>query len=67
MLVDQLSVRGVLIGELNKSVREYFQKKEIPCGTGKLVDVTLAGAQYHIMKEVISKLMNEPSTGALQL
>jgi len=67
MLVDQLSVRGVLIGELNKSVREYFQKKEIPCGTGKLVDVTLAGAQYHIMKEVISKLMNEPSTGALAI
>ena len=33
------------------------------CGSGKLVDVTLAGAQYDIMKKAITQLINDPETG----
>ncbi len=65
MLVDQLSIRGVELGGLSAQSRAFFQENNIPCGSGKLVDVTLAGAQYEIMKHVISQLINDPETGIL--
>ena len=51
MLVDQLSIRGVDLAGLSPASTIFFKDQQIPCGSGKLVDVTLAGAQYDIMKK----------------
>ncbi|MGB2098313.1 MAG: CoA-binding protein, partial [Candidatus Puniceispirillaceae bacterium] len=63
MLVDQLSIRGVDLAGLSPASKIFFKDQQIPCGSGKLVDVTLAGAQYDIMKKAITQLINDPETG----
>ena len=63
MLVDQLSIRGVDLAGLSPASKIFFKDHQIPCGSGKLVDVTLAGAQYDIMKKTITQLINDPETG----
>ena len=63
MLVDQLSIRGVNLAGLSPASKMFFNDQQIPCGSGKLVDVTLAGAQYDIMKKAITQLINDPETG----
>ena len=63
MLVDQLSIRGVNLAGLSPASKTFFNDQQIPCGSGKLVDVTLAGAQYDIMKKAITQLINDPETG----
>jgi acetate---CoA ligase (ADP-forming) len=65
MVVDQLSARGVTIAGASAATRAHFAKHKIPCGHGKLVDVTLAGARYEVMKEAVSTLINDPETGVL--
>ncbi len=63
MLVDQLSIRGVNLAGLSPASKMFFKDQQIPFGSGKLVDVTLAGAQYDIMKKAITQLINDPETG----
>jgi acyl-CoA synthetase (NDP forming) len=63
MLVDQLSICGVDLAGLSPASKMFFNDQQIPCGSGKLVDVTLAGAQYDIMKKAITQLINDPETG----
>ncbi|UUX51358.1 acetate--CoA ligase family protein [Nisaea acidiphila] len=65
MVVDQLSARGVEIAGASTSTKAHFAKQGIPSGHGKLVDVTLAGARYEIMKEAVSTLIRDPETGVL--
>ena len=65
MIVDQLSARGVVIAGASAATRAYFDKHNIPCGQGKLVDVTLAGARYEVMKRAVSTLIRDPDTGVL--
>ncbi|NBT40830.1 MAG: CoA-binding protein, partial [Alphaproteobacteria bacterium] len=54
MVVDQLCLRGVDVVGLSTNSKKFFREHNIPHGTGKLVDVTLAGAQYDVMKLAIS-------------
>lgn len=65
MVVDQLSARGVTISGASAATRAHFAERKIPCGHGKLVDVTLAGARYEVMKEAVSTLIRDPETGVL--
>lgn len=65
MLVDQLRMRGVDLVGLSPQSAAYFADHKIPFGSGNLVDVTLAGAQYDIMKSAITQLINDPETGVL--
>jgi len=65
MVVDQLCVRGVEVAELSPSSKSFFQKNNIPHGSGKLVDVTLAGARYDVMKKAIVQLINDPASGLI--
>lgn len=65
MVIDQLSLRGVEIGACSDAARADLTAKDIPLGHGKLVDVTLAGAKYDTMKAVVTRLVNDPETGAL--
>ena len=65
MLVDQLSLRGVALAGLSSDSADFFRRNDIPFGGGKLVDVTLAGAQYDLMKAAITQLITDGSTGLL--
>lgn len=65
MVIDQLSMRGVEIAGCSAASRAKLEAQNIPVGHGKLVDVTLAGARYEVMKEVVSTLMADPETGLL--
>ena len=65
MLVDQLSLRGVALAGLSPDSADFFRRNDIPFGGGKLVDVTLAGAQYDLMKAAITQLITDGSTGLL--
>jgi acyl-CoA synthetase (NDP forming) len=65
MAIDQLSVRGIEIAASPKAVQDILKAHGIHCGDGKLVDVTLAGARYDVMKAVITELINDPVTGAV--
>lgn len=65
MAIDQLSLRGVKIAACSDKSRQVLGSKNLPLGHGKLVDVTLAGAQYETMKAVVLQLINDPATGVL--
>ena len=65
MVVDQLCVRGVEVAELSANSKSFFQKNNIPHGSGKLIDVTLAGARYDVMKKAIVQLINDPASGLI--
>ena len=65
MVVDQLCLRGVDVVGLSTNSKKFFRENNIPHGTGKLVDVTLAGAQYHVMKLAISQLISDPESGLI--
>lgn len=65
MVIDQLSLRGVEIAGCSEDARKVLSAQKIPLGSGKLVDVTLAGARYDTMKAVVSTLMKDPETGLL--
>ena len=65
MVVDQLCLRGVEVAGLSADAQRFFQAHNIPHGSGKLVDVTLAGAQYDVMKAAISQLISDPWSGLI--
>ena len=65
MVLDQISARGVTIAACSEAARARLSAQDIPLGHGKLVDVTLAGARYETMKEVVSTLTADPETGLL--
>lgn len=65
MVVDQLSLRGVPIAECPPTARAALERQAVPLGHGKLIDVTLAGTRYDVMKAVISALIEDPESGLI--
>ena len=65
MVVDQLCLRGVNVVGLSPDSKKFFRDHHIPHGSGKLIDVTLAGAQYKVMKSAISQLIGDPESGLI--
>lgn len=65
MVVDRLGSLQLPIVGISEESRAHLEAQDIPLGHGKLVDVTLAGANYDTMKEVISTLIRDPQTGVL--
>lgn len=65
MLIDQLSVRRVEITGCGGVSRKLLESEGIPLGQGKLIDVTMAGTRYDVMKRVVSTLMEDPQIGIL--
>ncbi len=65
MVVDRLSEQGIGIAGCPADARTHLENQSIPLGRGKLIDVTLAGARYDIMKEVVTTLAGNPEIGVL--
>lgn len=65
MVLDQVSARGVAIAGCGAETRERLSPQGVALGSGKLVDVTMAGARPDVMQAVISSLLTDPETGVL--
>jgi len=63
MLIDQLSVRGVPVLQPSEGVRKALAAHGLGQGSGKLIDVTLAGARYEVMKSVLDYIIRDPGSG----
>ncbi|MGF1650275.1 MAG: acetate--CoA ligase family protein [Hyphomicrobiaceae bacterium] len=65
MMIDQLGLRGVTVRGLPEPLRDRLTAGSIPVGHGKLVDVTLAGARYEVMRRVVEAIIADTETGLL--
>ncbi|WP_407493092.1 acetate--CoA ligase family protein [Pseudooceanicola sp. MF1-13] len=65
MVLDQISARGVEIAGCGAQTRAKLGPQGIALGSGKLVDVTMAGARPDVMEAVIGSLLADPETGVL--
>jgi len=65
MVIDKLSNAGVSVAGCSDEARDILTSRNVPLGKGKLLDVTLAGTNYETMKDVVSTLIEDPSTGVL--
>ena len=65
MVLDQINAHGVGIAGCGAKTRNALEPKGISLGSGKLVDVTMAGAKPDVMKSVIAALLDDPETGVL--
>lgn len=65
MVIDQLSLRGVPVRGASPASVAALRGLDLPIGRGTLVDVTLAGARYEVMRAVFDTLLRDPETGVL--
>ena len=65
MLYDLLGLRGVAVTGLPPRARSTLAAQGIELRPGPIVDVTLAGAQYDMMKAVIAALIEDPESGLI--
>lgn len=65
MVVDQLSRSGVPIARCSTTAKQRLADEGVRTGEGKLIDLTLAGANYDTMKRAISILAEDSETGVL--
>lgn len=65
MVIDQMSLRGVPILQPSDRIRRALVELNLPQGHGKLIDVTLAGARYEVMKAVLDTIINDSGSGII--
>ncbi|MET0378768.1 MAG: acetate--CoA ligase family protein, partial [Spongiibacteraceae bacterium] len=60
MAVDQLGVRGVDVVAPSAETLQKLAEAGIAAGGGRIIDLTLAGTKYEVMKGTLDILMNAP-------
>jgi len=65
MVLDQISARGIAVAGCGAQTRAKLGPEGVALGSGKLVDVTMAGARPDVMEAVVSSLLEDPETGVL--
>lgn len=60
MVVDQLGVRGVVVEPPSADTLAKLQAAQLPATPGRVLDLTLAGARYDIMKGALDILLQAP-------
>ncbi len=60
MVVDQLGIRGVLVRPPSEATLARLAQDGLPSGPGRVLDVTLAGANYEVMTRVLQILLDAP-------
>jgi len=60
MVVDQLSVRGVTVQPASEATLAKLKAANIPGSVGRVLDLTLAGTRYDVMKKVLDILLEAP-------
>lgn len=60
MLVDQLGVRDVIVEPASEQTQERLLEANIPGTVGRVVDLTLAGTNYEVMKKTLDIMLDAP-------
>ncbi|MBU1314755.1 MAG: acetate--CoA ligase family protein [Alphaproteobacteria bacterium] len=60
MAVDQLALRGVDVVPASAQTRARLREKGIEPGQGRIIDLTLAGTRYDVMKATLDVLRSAP-------
>jgi acetate---CoA ligase (ADP-forming) len=60
MVVDQLGVRGIAVEPASPATVQRLHSARIPGSAGRVVDLTLAGTRYAVMKEALGILLDAP-------
>lgn len=60
MAVDQLGVRGVVVEPPSAQTLSLLEQAGLPCTPGRVLDLTLAGTKYEVMKKALEILLAAP-------
>lgn len=60
MAVDQISQRGAIVEPPTKETRARLAASGVDGGHGRIVDLTLAGVRYEVMKATLDVLLTAP-------
>ncbi|MFG1225425.1 acetate--CoA ligase family protein [Xanthobacter wiegelii] len=60
MVVDQLAIRGVSVVAPSDATRERLAAAGVDGGHGRIVDLTLAGTRYDVMKATLDVMLKAP-------
>ncbi len=60
MVVDQLGIRGVTVNMVSPETLAKLQAANIPGTAGRVLDLTLAGTKYEVMKKALDILLEAP-------
>ncbi len=60
MVVDRLAVRGARVQGPGEETRDRLAAAGIDAGTGSLVDLTLAGTRYEVMRSALQVMLSAP-------
>lgn len=60
MAVDQLGVRDVIVEPPSAHTLSLLEQAGLPCGGGRVLDLTLAGTKYEVMKKALEILLAAP-------
>lgn len=60
MVVDQLGIRDVTVQPASERTLAKLQAAEIPGSVGRVLDLTLAGTKYEVMKKALDIMLEAP-------
>ncbi|THT96299.1 acetate--CoA ligase family protein [Lampropedia puyangensis] len=60
MVVDQLGVRGIEVQPPSADTLALLAAAQLPCSPGRVLDLTLAGTRYDVMKPALDILLEAP-------
>ena len=60
MVVDQLGVRGVIVEPISEATQAKLAAAQIPGTASRVLDLTLAGTKYEVMKKALEILLDAP-------
>jgi len=60
MVVDQLGIRGVTVQPVSAETLAQLQAAGLPGSAGRVLDLTLAGTKYEVMKKALDILLEAP-------
>lgn len=60
MVVDQLGMRDVTVQSLSDETQRKLKDAQIPGSAGRVLDLTLAGTKYEVMKKALKIMLEAP-------
>jgi acetate---CoA ligase (ADP-forming) len=65
MVADQLGLYGIGVKGVDDDSRESLAQQGINIKSGRIIDLTLAGTRYQVVRAIMDKLLTVPHTEAL--
>ncbi|MCC2595834.1 acetate--CoA ligase family protein [Pusillimonas sp. MFBS29] len=60
MVVDQLGMRDVTVQSVSEETQRKLKEAQIPGSAGRILDLTLAGTKYEVMKKALEIMLEAP-------